>query len=108
MLELIFCTQMIYRITSSYGRSHINAGSHLVAGVKHNITKLSVQGSALLVISCLQNSHPASNKCRSCLVAGVEKSLKRNKRQGHYWRQYSKLVAYKCGQVTVTTGQYSL
>ena len=90
---------MIYRITSSYSRSHINAESHLVTGVKRNITKLSVQGSALLVISCLQNSHPASNKRLSCLVAGVEKSLKRNKRQSHYSRQYSKLVAYKCGQV---------
>ena len=40
-------------------QSHINAGSHLVAGVKHTVTKLNLQYSASCVISFYQNSSQA-------------------------------------------------
>ena len=45
-------------ITSSYGQSDINTGSHdhLVAMVKLTVTKLNVQYSASHIISCYQNS----------------------------------------------------
>ena len=45
-----------YRITSNYGRSCINAGSHFVARVKRTVTKLNIQCGASLIINCHQNS----------------------------------------------------
>ena len=48
-----------YHGTSNYGWSHTNAlntWSHLVARIKHTVTKLNVQYTASRVISCHQNS----------------------------------------------------
>ena len=54
----ILCIMYIYHIATYYGQPHMNTGPHLVAKVKHTVTKLNLQYiySALCIVSCHQNS----------------------------------------------------
>ena len=79
MCTIIIADELVYHITWSYGQSHINTGSHLMAMVKLTVTKLNVQYSVLHIISCYQNlplvyitAYNQHVKCLLHLVASVK------------------------------------
>ena len=82
--KIMICNMFhAYHITSNYGWSCINTWSCLVAGVKHTVTKLNVQYSALcnIRIHCwhhrlLTPRESSANKCMPHLAHGVKNHWK--------------------------------